>query len=58
MKTTLVSTSIRVLRDHAAAAAAVERPDALEAHKLGAILRYFKTGDLTRRSRHALHPFG
>ena len=34
MKVTLIGTKIRVLRDHAAAAAAVELSERLEAHKL------------------------
>jgi hypothetical protein len=34
MNITLIGTATRVPRDHAAAAAAVELPDALEAHKL------------------------
>jgi uncharacterized protein YgbK (DUF1537 family) len=56
MKITLIGTGTRVLRDDAAAAAGVDFLERLEAHKK--VLRYFKTGDSTRRSRHALHPFG
>jgi uncharacterized protein YgbK (DUF1537 family) len=56
MKITLIGTGTRVLRDDAAAAAGVDFLERLEAHKK--VLRYFKTGDSTRRSRNALHPFG
>jgi hypothetical protein len=36
MNITLIGTGTRVARDHAAAAAAVELPERLEAHKLDA----------------------